>query len=202
MCNNRTLWLSFSGYDGMVVGVIIFVVVSAAVIVIGGRFWKGRPLPRKRAVLYAAIFILMSTGLLIMIVGAVQIRYDLEIRSWPTVAGKIVSSHVSGVRAFHPAVTYTYTVDGVRHTATSALKMPGFGGRRNRLETSEILVEEYPPGAEIVVHYDPENPARSALNAGLSYGACLQIAFGFLLYLSGVFMLPWRFRLRSRPILK
>jgi hypothetical protein len=192
----------FCDFSVMIFGIIIFIVISVVVLIIGGRFWKDRPLPRKRGVLYAAIFILLFTGLLIMIVGSARIRRDLEIQSWPSVTGEIISSDVAGSRAFHPEITYSYTIDGVRYIGISDLKMPGFGGKRSRLETAEIIVEEYPPGSGVDVYYDPDIPKQSTLYAGLSYGACLQMTFGFLLYLGGVFMLPWRFRLRSRAMLR
>jgi hypothetical protein len=192
----------FREFDVMLYGVIIFVFVSAAVVLVGGRFWRNRPLPYRRDILYASLFLLMFAGLLIMIVGSATLRRDLEMRSWPTVIGEVVSSDVVGSRAFHPDVTYSYVVDGIRYTGSSDLMMPGFGGKRSRLETAEIMAKTYPPGKKVGVHYDPEHPERSTLRAGLSYGACLQLAFGLLLYLGGMFMLPWRFRLRNRALLK
>jgi hypothetical protein len=182
----------------MLIGFAVFVIVSTIVLIIGGRFWRSRTLPRKRGTVYAAIAVLMLAGLLIMIVGAARIRVDVEIRSWPTVSGYVVSSDVAGKRAMHPNVTYRYTVDGREFKGVSDLDMPGFGNRRSRLETAEIIVHEYPPGTIVTVHYNPDNPADSTLRYTLEYGPTIQIMFGFLLYLGGVFMLPWRFRLRHR----
>jgi hypothetical protein len=182
----------------MAIGLVIFVLLSVVVLLIGGRFWQNRRLPANRATLYTATAVLMVTGLLLIMIGSVQVRRDLDIGSWPAVTGKIVSSEVVGSRAFHPRVAYRYVVDGTEYEGISDLKMPGFGGKRNRLETSEILIHEYPPGSEVVVHYDPEDHAVSTLNPGLSYAPCMQTALGILVYLGGVFLLPWRFRLR-RP---
>ncbi len=179
----------------MVFAFAIFVIISVMVIIIGGRVWRNRPLPEKRGMVYAVIAILMIAGLCVMIIGAARLRIDLAIRSWPTVSGEVVSSDVTGARAIHPDIAYRYEVDGRSYEGISDIGMPGFGNRRSRLETAEIIVHDYPPGTIVTVHYDPDNPADSTLSHGLEYGPMLQLAFGFLLYLGGVFLLPWRFRL-------
>lgn len=185
----------------MLFGFVIFVVVSVIVLIIGGRFWRGRIMPDKPGMVYAAIAILMIAGILVMTVGAVRLRVDLDVRSWPTVSGEVVASDVAGTRAIHPNISYRYQVNGKEYSGVSDIGMPGFGNRRSRMETAETIVHDYPPGTIVTVHYNPDDPAQSTLSHGLEYGPALQIMFGFLLYLGGVFMLPWRFRLR-RPRLK
>ena len=179
----------------MLIGFAVFVIVSTIVLIIGGRFWRYRPMPEKRGMVYAVIAVLMLAGLLIMVVGASRIRVDLEMRLWLQMPGEVVSSEVAGSRALHPDVTYRYTVDGKEYTGASDLGMPGFGNRTSRLETAEIIVRDYPPGTIITVYYNPDNPSESTLSHTLEYGPSLQIMFGFLLYLGGVFMLPWCLRL-------
>ncbi len=185
----------------MLIGFAIFVIISVAVLIIGGRYWRDRVLPKKRGMVYAAIAILMIGGLVVMVVGSGRLRVDMDVRSWPKVSGKVISSGVAGSRAIHPNVAYSYIVDGKEYRGISDLDMPGFGNRRSRLETAEIIAHAYPPGTEVMVHYNPDDPAESTLSHGLEYGPMLQITFGFLLYLGGVFMLPWRFRL-GRPRLQ
>ncbi len=184
----------------MLFGFAIFVIISMIVLIIGGRFWRNRPMPEKRGMVYAIIVILMVGGLCIMIIGAARLRVDLDVRSWPTVSGEVVSSDVTGSRAIHPNVAYRYSVNGREYDGVSDIGMPGFGNRRSRLETAEIIAHEYPPGTIVTVHYNPDSPAESSLSHGLEYGPILQIPFGFLLYLGGVFVLPWRFRLRRPPM--
>jgi hypothetical protein len=179
----------------MLIGFALFVIISVAVLIMGGRFWRNRTLPRKRGMVYAAIAVLLIGGLFVMIIGASRLRVDLDVRSWPEVSGEVVSSGIAGSRAVHPNVAYRYNVYGQEYSGVSDLDMPGFGNRNSRLETAEIIAHEYSPGTTVTVHYNPDDPAESTLSHGLEYGPVLQITFGFLLYLGGVFMLPWRFRL-------
>lgn len=78
----------------------------------------------------------------------------------------------------------------------SHLDTPGFGNKRRRLEVAEKSTARYPAGTMIPVHYNPDCPEISRLRVGPSSGSYLQLTFGFVLYMAGLFMIIPVFRRR------
>ncbi len=92
-------------------------------------------------------------------------------QSWPVVTGRIESS---GVREFQELddrrwrtryraeIVYSYEVAGVRYTADKSAT----GARiSSNLETfGRKAAEQYPAGTAVEVHYNPDNPAESAID--------------------------------------
>jgi Protein of unknown function (DUF3592) len=93
---------------------------------------------------------------------------------WPTVPGRIVGTEVEAFRDRHidtdritpqtlykPSILYTYEVNGRQFTADRltlgvvvSSTLPFIARRTAR---------RYPPGSEVVVHYDPKNPGEAVL---------------------------------------
>ncbi len=108
-------------------------------------------------------------------------------QKWLSVEGEVVSSEVIGDRAFHPDIRYRYCVSNQEYLGSTDLNTPPFGGKRNRLETAESIVGDFPVGKKIKVYYDPENPSISMLRIGIKYGIYIQLAAGILLLNAGLF---------------
>lgn len=59
---------------------------------------------------------------------------------------------------FHASITYTYTVDDQGYSGKQAV-----GKATNLAANANRVVEKYPVGTEVTVHYNPDNPAESSL---------------------------------------
>ncbi|HVT55298.1 MAG TPA: DUF3592 domain-containing protein [Xanthobacteraceae bacterium] len=124
-------------------------------------------------------------------------RYRRAAARWPSVPGKIVSSRVEtyikredgrDVTHYAPQVEYAYAVNGQEYRS-----------RQIRLgmavEGTEAFAQKetarYPAGAEVVVHYDPENFSSAALEGPGGYPWIMLVAAAFCFaaaaYASGFF---------------
>ncbi len=106
-----------------------------------------------------------------------QLQNAWRSAAWPETPGQILSSDARSTRipfrSYAPFVRYTYTVDGQAYTGdTLAFVRDGVGaawaGRK---------VAQYPPGREVMVYYDPANPAVAVLEPGATPAGLLS-AFG------------------------
>ncbi len=99
-----------------------------------------------------------------------------ESRQWPVTPATILAANVELVGylkgeddfwVFQPAIVYRYDVAGRRYHGRHVqvdiqwgLTLPGM---------AERVAEDYPPGSEHLVAYDPRHPARSALRPGVHW---------------------------------
>ncbi len=88
-------------------------------------------------------------------------------RAWPTVPGVVETSNVEGASgqgwmpAFHRLMlSYRYTVEGVSHQGNRIQFGPSYLIAR---ETIERLARKYPAGAQVSVHYDPNDAGTSVI---------------------------------------
>jgi uncharacterized membrane protein len=120
---------------------------------------------------------------------------------WPVATGRIVTStvehyrtRVGGARSgtlttfYEPVVEYSYRVDGREYHSTQL----SFGGRvAGSEELAQAKASHYPPGTEVVVHYDPENPSNAVLDLKIAYAVPLLVIalvfFAAALFFSGSF---------------
>jgi uncharacterized protein DUF3592 len=86
-------------------------------------------------------------------------------RNWPTVPGVVETSKVERRQgrwaAFYKlALGYRYEVDGRRYAGDTVQFGPA---RVTAWELIESLADKYPAGAQVTVHYDPDDPGSSVL---------------------------------------
>lgn len=107
-------------------------------------------------------------------------------RSWPTAAARVLKSEVVTTLGKGPRniadVRYEYEVAGKRY-AGSTIRFSQ--GKYRFRDQAERVIERYPPGAEVAVHYDPDNPATAALET--SSGAALYTILWSVIFL----LFPW-----------
>ena len=91
--------------------------------------------------------------------------------NWPTTAGRIMASDVKKV-VFRrqPQISYSYSVNGSPFTSQRV----SFAGGYKPKEVDPILAR-YPIGTEVVVAYDPQNPAEAALETGVNKQVTAQV---------------------------
>ena len=112
-------------------------------------------------------------GAIIMTIGALMVRSDLEmLRTWPRIEGRVLQSRVvpaavssSNRRgqnrpSYDTAVTFRYVVKDVTIESTTA-----YGGGTSRA-TAEARVQAYAPGTVHPIWYRPEDPRLIRFDLG------------------------------------
>jgi hypothetical protein len=136
-------------------------------------------------------------GLAILFFFVMYRRYLNQARSWPSVKGRIVESRVETYvkredghdrTQYSPLVEYVYRVND-REYRSRQIRFS------MTVQGSEAFARKeaarYPMGAEVVVHYDPDNFSNAALEGPGGYpwimlGAAA-FCFGATVFASGVF---------------
>ena len=78
---------------------------------------------------------------------------------WPSVEGEVVESRPGEGSELLPRIVFRYVVDGREYR--SPYRLPE--GAHPFSDYSRTLLERYPVGRRVAVHYDPEDPARATL---------------------------------------
>lgn len=125
---------------------------------------------------------LSAIGIALTLLQTHALYYASTVRQWPTIEGLVVEAHIEGKRGFVPKVTYQYTVAGNTYTTTKELFSPQFGGKDTRKQSSEKILAQYEKGSAIVVHYNPQNPAESEVEYGVSWATFIRLGVGLLLF--------------------
>jgi hypothetical protein len=139
--------------------------------------------------IFPLIFLLAGAG--ILFAGMRQVIHASASDGWPVAAGEVRSSSVEydtaadGAGTYRAEVLYAYSVDGVDQLA-NRVAFGDFGssdpGRAQR------IVNSYPAGAEVTVHYDPDDPARAVLEPGVHGSTWLLPGFGAIFFVAGAAM--------------
>ena len=112
-------------------------------------------------------------GICILSLGTIMFKWPLIIKSssWPTVEGIVNSSEVEGGvgtsdydSGWWPRVNYSYKLDGKTYTADN-IELIDVGNGNTDFYAKQI-VEGYPVGMKVLVHYNPNNPANAVLEPG------------------------------------
>jgi len=117
---------------------------------------------------------LSGLGLLTLLFSLGYLRYVWQAAKWPVTRGRILASGTeaflprhdvtsrSGLRThYKPSVIYAYEVNGHQYQGDrltiGAIVSATFSGMAKR------TAAKYPVGAEVDVHYNPQNPGESVL---------------------------------------
>lgn len=139
-------------------------------------------------------------GLMLIVIGGGLVSWSSRSTSrvsatsaWPTAQGTVLSSDVavdttrlSGGRfseEYRADIRYRFLVDGETYESNVfVLGLPkSFADRAE----AEKIVEAHPAGGAVTVHYEPGNPARSALERG----GTIPQAFGLMTLTAGILLL-------------
>ena len=185
----------------------LFIFIAAGLVSLGIYFYNKRrahALRIPKAVLVVGLFFIIVFGLILLPIFTFQLDDAIEISKWPSVQGTITVSKVVGGRAFRPDIHYEYSVETKTFADTSTLNSPGFGGRMNRLDAAEKLVQLYPAGKTITVYYNPENNAESTLSPHPTYSNYLKVGTSaFLMWIGMTILFTYgHFRPKKKPIYK
>ncbi len=137
----------------------------------------------------AAAVVSSALGLALTFFFGNPLLEDLEEKEWPVVEGIVTRSEITGERAISPTIEYSYAVNGTTYRTQTHVHAPMFGGKRKKLDVAETLVEKYPVGRKLNVHYNPGQPSRSTLTPGPTWDMYTKPAFGLVLFGAGLFVL-------------
>jgi len=129
----------------------------------------------------------LAIGVVIFFLGLRDHRTAKASAGWPATEGSITHARIrvddrgETSESYHPEITYDYSVLGSPYqgsrTVIGATK--SYSSRRK----AEAFLESFPIGKHVTVHYNPQKPDQSVLEAGVVRGA-----IGTLI-ISGVFIL-------------
>ncbi|WID97690.1 DUF3592 domain-containing protein [Bosea vestrisii] len=140
----------------------------------GGFYWvvtQGAEVLKARmpdadvpVMLFAGLF-----GLAALLFFVAHRRYLSRANAWPVTQGEIVSSVIEQRRStengrtsttYLPVIEFGYTVGGNRlHSRQVKLGLEVAGSE----SFAQKIVDRYPAGAKVDVHYDPQDPSNAAL---------------------------------------
>ena len=113
----------------IIFGYLAFLVLAVAALILGICYYRN-PTANMKTRLRWLIIIMAVASIVMTIGGIIELQAQLAPRQWPSTEGQIIASEVAGDRAFHPVITYSYSVEGQTYSHTSILNTPGFGGKR------------------------------------------------------------------------
>lgn len=140
--------------------------------------------------------ILIAFGVIAIVIGAVpyiaQFRQGLRAdasKKWPTASGTITASALErspeSKRRYRAAVQYSYRVGG-KDYQSSRVFWAGNEGRENHMAS---VVETYPAGTKVRVHYDPSDPAEAVLDPVQNTGSRQLALYALAMITLGLFSL-------------
>ena len=119
------------------------------------------------------------------------IRLDAQSREWPTADGTIVLAELSPRPGAPPdswgdlRFRYTYSVAGTAYEGERISLFGTKGVYGSPREMQEAIVAKYPPGRQVKVYYDPEDPRAALLEPGGYSGSGGSVRFGLGVAVAG-----------------
>ena len=141
---------------------------------------------------FSGLFPIIATcffivGFLLIWYSSIEISTALSRQFWPTNPATVIETNIVGERAYNPQLRCKYEVEGKVYTLTTDLNTPGFGSKRSRLQTAEIILNDYPVGFKLRIHYNPENPEEAYIRTGPYWSDYMKISLGMLLFAIGLY---------------
>lgn len=138
--------------------------------------------------------ILIGFGAIAFAIGAAlyvaQLRQGLRAdasKRWPTTAGIITASALEQLpqnkRRYRAAVRYSYQV-GAKEYDTDRIFWGGTEGRRRHMAS---VVDTYPAGSTVPVHYNPQDPAEAVIDPTQHIGSRALVVYAMAMMTLGLF---------------
>ena len=150
---------------------------------------------------------ILAMGTLTLYLGIATMVGGWASEGWPSVPGVVANSEIetqysnsnSTTRSnftYHASVQYDYEVEGETYSA-ERVSFGEYGTGDG--EYAQEVVGRYPAGAEVTVHYDPDDPARAVLEPGLHGLPWFYLLLGTPIFLFGLALQRYLSRL-SRQV--
>lgn len=135
-------------------------------------------------------------GIFLMVMGMLSLQQGKEARSWKVVAGRITrstleekrvdTSYGDGLRrsevGYQPQIEYQYRVGDETLTG----KRLSLVEKQYTQKAGQKVLEKYPIGVTVQVHYDPENPQEAVIATGTVLSSFIFMLGGLALVAVGI----------------
>ena len=160
--------------------------------VLGGGFPLDPSRRRHRLWIRFILLSFVSVGVGMLFLGGRGLALGLRSRAWPTAQGSILSSQVdtqssSDGTTYAPKVTYAYEAGGGHRSGS--LVHGGGPVYISSQKYAQAIVDRYPQGAKVSVHYDPRDPSLSVLEPGIHWESLLLPGVGAGFFLVGLWVM-------------
>jgi len=155
------------------------------------RAIAGNKLPRPNVPVWMPIvlIIVLLLGGYLTVDSSWKLKNALSRKDWPVAKGRVIKSEPIVQGIIRPMVIYAFEVNGRAYVDTSDLQVPGFGNKNKQYEVAHTLVEEYPTGKEVLVHYDSTDFSNSVLIVTPPWNVFGKVSLGVILFSVGLFFL-------------
>jgi hypothetical protein len=145
------------------------------------------------------------TGVLLILMGFLVSYLPKMVVSlgWPSTSGVITSHQIQAKKIqeydgdfyeeIHVHIRYEYVVEGVTYASSSisAIEMPFYPPE---------IAERYPIDKDVVVYYNPKDPAEALLEPGFADLFKAFNVFSFLLFVAGIYFIRSGIKERRKQI--
>jgi len=155
-----------------------------------GIIRPGHPASRIFMILFGAVLFLFFTPVAVVLVSS-KLSEAWESGKWPSTEGTVLSADVQtkgfGTKIkYVPAITYEYQVDGHKYSGNrTRIGSYGFGSESDASD----YVSEHSVGDRVSVYYQPSDPSRSLLEAGMTGRASAYLLIPLLVAGLGIFFI-------------
>ncbi|BBO76640.1 hypothetical protein DSCW_40570 [Desulfosarcina widdelii] len=137
---------------------------------------------------------MFAAGIVLMAWGVYEIKGSRESGNWPSTQGTITSSGVSkrttrdsnhrNRTTYTPKVNFQYQVDGRQYTSSRIAF--GTGDTGGSEKWARKVVNKYPVGKTVTVHYKPQDPQYGVLESGITWRSIIFLLAGAVFFIVGV----------------
>jgi len=131
---------------------------------------------------------MFAAAIFFILWGGYEIMAGYASKKWPSAEGKITSSYVpkqvrsikdsSKKPTYYPKVCYQYEVGGKTYTCDRLSFAGGEGGEKK--SEAQAVVNRYPSGQKVIVHYDPKHPEKAVVERGLIWKTFMPFLAGLV----------------------
>ncbi|HVU27426.1 MAG TPA: DUF3592 domain-containing protein [Verrucomicrobiae bacterium] len=136
------------------------------------KYYK-KPLSNRGSLILAAILISLFFGIVPVGTGVWAMIKNVQAEHWPITDGKIQTAQIvahygrhASVR-YSPNVTYSYQVGDINLVGNKIAYVTYGGMSFSMRENAQIVLDRYPVGQKVSVHYSPDNPSDTVLETGI-----------------------------------
>jgi len=139
--------------------------------------------------LFCSLFVVI--GLVAVGIGIWTLVKSIRSEHWPVTDGIIQSAEMKshegskGGVTYSADVTYTYQVAGESYTGDKV----SIGQMSSSSEYARGILDRYPVGKKVSVHYPPGDPADAVLETGIHGGTWICLGVGTMFTLFGIMFL-------------
>lgn len=159
----------------------------------GYGYGYGRGIGGSGGMVFGIIFLLI--GLAIIYFGITGVLSGNASKNWPTTPGTMIVSNFTstyscdnnnGCQTYYNLVLeYSYSVSGKSYMGNMLSLSSSSSTSYNYVYG---IINQYPPGANVTVYYNPSNPSQAVLQTGTGSGTYILLVLGLIFAAVGAFV--------------